>query len=412
MKKELTKDMRSYSRRQLYALGETLGDSVTRKEGGRIIYGGGGGGPSAPAPATQSNQYSNLSPYIAPYITSVLGAAQQQAFNIDPTTGNITGVNPYTAYGMNGAGLSPAAQQAAQSSVAGFTPLQQQSFQGASQLQTPGQFGTATNAAGQGTYQALGAGQNYQNMATNPYAVGAYMNPYLQQSLAPQLQLLAQQTGIQGAAEQGAATSRGAFGGSREALMNSLNQQSGNLAAQQAIGQGYNTAYNQAQQAMQYGAGLGLQGAQAGIAGAGQLGQLGTQQLAAQQGILGLQNTYGTQQQQNQQNIINQAMQNYQTAQAYPMQQLTQLKSLAQGLPMTDVTTTQQAPAPTAFGQLTGLGLTGLGAAGAAGAFNSPAPAPVINVNTPAAKKGGMIKKYASGGLVDLSLYNTLKGQA
>ena len=106
-------------------------------------------------------------------------------------------------------------------------------------------------------------------------------------------------------------------------------------------------------------------------------------------------------------------MQNFQTAQAYPMQQLTQLKSLAQGLPMTDVTTTQQAPPPTTFGQIAGLGLTGLGAAGAAGAFNSPATTNITlagGSGVPASKKGGVIKKYASGGLVDLSLYNTLKG--
>ena len=38
----------SYSRRELYAFGEPLGESVTRKEFGRIIYGGGGGGSSAP----------------------------------------------------------------------------------------------------------------------------------------------------------------------------------------------------------------------------------------------------------------------------------------------------------------------------------------------------------------------------
>ena len=119
-------------------------------DGKRTPFGGGGGPSPAPAPAAQSNQYSNLSPYIAPYITSVLGAAQQQAFQIDPSTGNITGVNPYTAYGMNGAGMSPSAQQAAQSSVAGFSPLQQQSFYGAGQLQTPGQFGAATGAAAQG----------------------------------------------------------------------------------------------------------------------------------------------------------------------------------------------------------------------------------------------------------------------
>jgi len=33
----------NYSRRQLYALGEPLGDAVTRKVGGKVIYGGGGG---------------------------------------------------------------------------------------------------------------------------------------------------------------------------------------------------------------------------------------------------------------------------------------------------------------------------------------------------------------------------------
>ena len=35
--------MKQYSRRDLYALGETLGESVTRMEAGRRIYGGGGG---------------------------------------------------------------------------------------------------------------------------------------------------------------------------------------------------------------------------------------------------------------------------------------------------------------------------------------------------------------------------------
>ena len=112
-------------------------------------------------------------------------------------------------------------------------------------------------------------------------------------------------------------------------------------------------------------------------------------------------------------------MQNYQTAQAYPMTQLNQLNSLLTGKPITDVTTTQQAPAPTTFGQITGLGLTGLGAYGAA--TNSPTT--VVNAGTPATtnptgnKKGGVIKakktkSYSMGGIVDLSLYNAMKGQS
>ena len=46
----------SYSRRQLYAMGEPLGDGATRREvGGKIIYGtGGGGGGGTPSKTTQT----------------------------------------------------------------------------------------------------------------------------------------------------------------------------------------------------------------------------------------------------------------------------------------------------------------------------------------------------------------------
>lgn len=326
--------------------------------------GGGGGGQTQ-----QSDQYQSLAPWAQPYITSMLGAAQSQVFNTNPQ-GEITGINPYTAYGIGGAGMSPEQQAAAQASVAGFTPLQQQAFQGAGQLQTPGQFGQATGMAGLGTLQALNAGRNYQNMATNPYAVGAYMNPYLQESLQPQINEI--QRGADIAAQQAAsqATAAGAFGGTRGALAQNEAQRNAVLAKQNALAQGYNQAFNQAQQAMQYGAGLGLQGAQTGIQGASALGNLGTSQLAAQQGILGLQNQYGTQQQQQAQNVINQAMQNYQTAQQYPMQQLGQLKSLVTGLPITDVTTTQTQAAPSTTSQLAGLGTTGIAGLGLYNAMN------------------------------------------
>ena len=120
------------------------------------------------------------------------------------------------------------------------------------------------------------AEQRYKAAATSPAAMQQYMNPYVQAALAPQLQQLAQQTGIAGAAQQAAATSSGAFGGSRSALANALTQQAGNLAAQQALGQGYNQAYQQALQSLQYGSGLGIQGLQAGT-GAQQAGIAGAQ---------------------------------------------------------------------------------------------------------------------------------------
>ena len=61
----------NYSRRQLYALGETLGDSVTCNKVGRgRIYGGGGN--SSPAPASNSPtqttvQNTNIPDYAQPY---------------------------------------------------------------------------------------------------------------------------------------------------------------------------------------------------------------------------------------------------------------------------------------------------------------------------------------------------------
>lgn len=61
----------SYSRRELYAMGEPLGDGATRKEGGRIIYGdggGGGGGGSAEQTVKQ-----DLPDWAVPYAKEVLG---------------------------------------------------------------------------------------------------------------------------------------------------------------------------------------------------------------------------------------------------------------------------------------------------------------------------------------------------
>jgi len=343
--------------------------------GGMTLEGGGGSPPPPPpaAPTSTNVQNTNIPEYARPYVETMLGATQQQLFNTqtnDDGSVQITGVKPYVPYSQNPADY-----------VAGFSPMQQAAQQETANLQVPGQYGAATQMTGAGGLGAYGlagqeaqAGNQYNMMATNPYAVGAFMNPYIQQSLAPQLQLLGQQTGINTAAEQGAATSAGAFGGSREALMNSLQQQQGNLAAQQAIGQGYNQAYTNAMQNMQYGAGLGLQGQQAanaalgtGIGAAGQLGSLGGQQLGAQQNIIAAQSQAGGQQQQQQQNIINQAIQNYATAQQYPEQQLSFMNAMLRGLPTQQATTNTYQATPSTLNQITGLGIAGLGAYNAFG---------------------------------------------
>jgi hypothetical protein len=254
--------------------------------------------------------------------------------------------------------------------VAGFSPMQQQSFQGAQNLQSPGQFGQASQMAGMaglGSLQTAGqagqAGNNYFGMATNPGATQAFMNPYLQNALNPALDETRRQYGINQTNQMGNATKQGAFGGSREALMASENNRNMNSAMNQMIGTGYQNAYDAAQKNIQYGAGLGLQGQQAALQGYNQLGQaagalgaLGQQQFGAQKDIINLQNQMGAQQQAAEQTKINQAIQNYATAQQYPMMQLGNMSSLIRGLPMQSTTTQSYQAQPGMASQIAGLG--------------------------------------------------------
>ena len=161
-------------------------------------------------------------------------------------------------YGQQGVGLGVAGGAQYGSLGAGY------GAQGAGYGQRATGYGQ--QAAGYGQ-QATQAGQNYANMATDPSSIQAYMNPYIQQSLAPQLAMLNQQQALAGQDINAKAVGAGAFGGNRATLAQGLNAQNYDLARQTAIGQGYNTAFNQAQQAQQFGSNLGLQGMQAGIQG-------------------------------------------------------------------------------------------------------------------------------------------------
>ena len=358
------------------------------------LFGGGGGGGSqqaAPQQTTSNVYQTNIPDYAQPYVSNMLNATQSQLFNTD-SSGNITGFNQYQPY----TGMTNDQLTAAQSAVAGFSPLQQQAQSSAANLQVPGQYGAATGQTMRGIMGANQIGGQMQNLAAsaNPYdfqkQVGGYMNPYIQQSLAPQLQLANQQYGIAGTQMAGQATGAGAFGGSRNALQQGLNQQNQMLAQNQLISQGYNTAFSAAQnQYNQSGAFQlqGLQGAlgaqQQGMAGAAQLGSLGQAQLAAQQGILGTQNQLGAQQQANQQQVINQGIQNYATAQQYPLMQLGTMSNMLRGLPLQSSTTQSYQAAPSALTQAVGAAGTG------------------AMLGSMYAKEGGLLKtkKMAAGGI-------------
>jgi hypothetical protein len=198
---------------------------------------------------------SNLSNWAGPYVTNMLAK------------GEALSTQPYAAY------QGPL--------TAGASPLQQQAFGNAANLATPASIGQAAQTAGQvGTamgnlsytpttatnqfeapaaYSGLQATNQFN--APTPYETGTftggtfgtqqaqqYMNPYLQASLDPQLAEARRQADITRVQQQGQMTQQGAFGGSRQAVLQAEGNK--NMAANMAniTGQGYNTAFAQAQQ--------------------------------------------------------------------------------------------------------------------------------------------------------------------
>ena len=336
---------------------------------------------AAPAPTSQTVTNTSIPEYARPYVETMLGKTQA-----------LTDINqnPYQTYGGQ--------------RIADFSPMQQQAFNSVGNMQVAPQLGTATGLAGIsgagsiGTAgQMAGAGNQYAQNATNG-SIGAYMNPYLQQSLAPQLDEMRRQYGITGQQQQGQATAAGAFGGSREALMASENNRNMNTGMNQAIGTGFNNAFNQAQQAQQFGANLGLQGLQGALSGYGQagaaantLGQLGQTQFGQQQGINTAQQQVGAVQQAQAQQGLDQSYQDFLKQQNYPYQQLAFMSDMTRGLPLSQAAQTQYTAPPSMTSQLGGLGMAGLGIYGASGGFKG-------------AKEGGIMSSYKDGGKVGYSI--------
>jgi hypothetical protein len=299
----------------------------------------------------------------------MLEATQKQLFNMDGS--GITGFKPYTPYSTN-----------VNQYFAGFSPMQQQAQQATAQLQTPGQYGTATGLAGLSGLGALGAGQQYAQNVTSPQSMQAYMSPYQQGVTDVAKTAAVREAQMAQNAQNLAAARQGTYGGARQTLMQAERERNllSNLSNIQA--QGSQAAYDRALQSQQFGSTLGMQGyGQAGQA-ASTLGQLGGQQLGAQRDIIGLQSQMGGQQQALEQAKINQAIQDYATQQQYPLMQLGMMSNMLRGLPMQATTTQTYQAAPAPITQ--GLGLL----AGAAGAKQAGLFA-----------EGGTIKNLASGGV-------------
>ena len=105
---------------------------------------------------------------------------------------------------------------------------------------------------------------------------GQYMNPYLEQAMEPQLREAQRASQMQGVVDQGQAVRSGAFGGSRQGIIEAERQRNLGQLQGDIRAKGYMSAFEQAQQnfareqqlreqSRQYGAGLGIQGLQTAL---------------------------------------------------------------------------------------------------------------------------------------------------
>jgi hypothetical protein len=221
---------------------------------------------------------SSLSPWAGPYVTEMLGRGQALASM------------PYQAY------QGPL--------TAGPSQLQQQAFGGLGALNIPTAAQTTYDPA---SFTAAGAAQQY-------------MSPYLQASLEPQLAEAQRQADIRRVQTAGRLGKAGAFGGSRQAIMEAEGERNllRNLA--DITGRGYQTAFEQAQN--QFNTEQARQ-----MAAAGQAQQYGLRALQAQQ-------TGGTQQRDIEQAGVLADIAQFEQERDFPYRQTQYMQSLLQGLPI------------------------------------------------------------------------------
>ena len=189
------------------------------------------------------------------------GLGAQQAMNAAQQTGMQAGM-----YGGMGAGFGAQA--------AGMAPTAQQFGQEAADIGMGG-LGYGQLGAGYGgrgamaAEQGFGAGEQFARQATDPRATQAYMSPYMQNVVDFQKQSALRDFQVAQPMRQAEAVAKGAFGGSRQAIVDAEAQRNLNTQLQGIQATGTQKAFEDAQRQQQFGANLGLQGLQAGYGGLG-----------------------------------------------------------------------------------------------------------------------------------------------
>ena len=292
---------------------------------------------SSPPPAPTSTSQTTIPEYAKPYAEKMLGKAEAAT------------EAPYQTYGGQRLATATPEQQAVRQNVAG--------------MQQPGQFAAGTGLAAAGGLGALGAGQQYMQMATDPGAQQAFMSPYMQNVVELQKQEAIRDAQKGQLGQNLAAARQGTYGGARQLLAGTERERNlqQNLANIQATGA--QKAYEQAMQGMQFGTTAGIQGSQAATQAGATLGQLGIGQQQAGIDLAKAQEAFGAMGQAEQQKALDLQYQDFLQQQQYPYKQLGFMSDILRGSANLAATggKTIYEPPPSVASQIGGLGLAGLG---------------------------------------------------
>ena len=266
---------------------------------------------TTPAVGTQVTGESTLSTWAGPYITDMLGKAQAQA------------ELPYKAYTPE---TAAAYQPIAQAMTAGPSALQTQAFQGLGALTVP----EALKTAGTQAQQTFTGAQQYMPQIGT---VQSYMNPYLEAVLEPQRREATRQAEIARQQTAGRLAQAGAFGGSRQAIMEAEGQRNLQTLLGDITGKGYAGAYDIAQRQRQADIDVGLRGLAAQTAATQALTQAGTAEQAS--GIQNLQQQLAAGQTQRdiEQQGLTRGYEQFMREETYPREQLQFQRQMIAGIP-------------------------------------------------------------------------------
>lgn len=275
---------------------------------------------------TTGGTESNIASWAGPYVENMLSSAEAIGPAVYDASGKLVSGRPFKPY--TGDLIAPESQ------------LQTSAFKGIGALTVPTEFDTAGS-------QAKEIYSSAKNYLPTVGTVQSYMNPYLDAVLEPQRREATRQAEIARNEMQGRMAKAGAYGGSRQAIMEAEAQRNLQTLLGDITGKGYAGAYEAAQKQRQADLESGIRGLTAQTAATEALTRAGTQE--GEYGLRNLQQmlSAGATQRDIEQAGLTSDYNQFLRELNYPREQLEFQRSMISGLPVAAASFYQ--PAPSSF---------------------------------------------------------------